>query len=446
MKTTSSHSFLENLSSNALPTTWENQVNSVFEGIKTEFLQYLENHKQNAKKKLFKLLADLTQRSRASSSEDLNTLQEKIRKAKIKMLENERIKLECFVDEQKINNSLSGIKSSISHLSDSFHVTIKWQKIKTEGTQLSSLNLDKMQRYKEILVRSGVSGDSIEYIPQQKVLVIGDKMGYFSICETRSYKKLSTIKAFYKPITAVAYSVRTNNVYIASEEAAIKAYRFTNRGTVRFLGSYKGVKPINSIIPLDHINTLVASVRESPLLMLNLTTLLPRGEIEFREPRVSGQLLYIHKYDLIATGFDAGIIGMYDIWTQSEYCTTKTGYEDWYVNSLCYVDKEDTLFASVTSRKVLGWKFNYSRRRLEPHRSIKIKGFSVYTMLPINYDRDILISCGLDKLFIYNIEKNSVDDLGRVGQEITVFKALPQKGVLVLATMTGARCLIISYS
>ncbi len=168
--------------------------------------------------------------------------------------------------------------------------------------------------------------------------------------------------------------------------------------------------------------------------------------MEFRDQRMPGQLLHIPKYDLIATGFDIGIIALYDLWTQSEYCSAKTGFEDWYINSLCFVDREDMLFASVTSRKVLGWKFNYMRRKLEPYKSIKIKGFSVYSMLPINYEREILISCGLDKLFIYNIEKNSVDDLARVGQEISVFKALSKNHVLILPTMTGSRCLLIHYS
>jgi hypothetical protein len=113
----------------------------------------------------------------------------------------------------------------------------------------------------------------------------------------------------------------------------------------------------------------------------------------------------------LLTPWSNGKISVFDLTSWKEISIFKRAKIEWTANSLCYIEKTDTIYISADANFVFSMKWNPKINQLTVQNKLPYEGFDCLQMIPINHQREILFVTYRSNLDVIDTHMDCVDPM-----------------------------------
>jgi len=344
--------------------------------------------------------------------------------------------LEAFLE--KMNESISAFANSIIESQTKINLP--------SPPEHFPINNLRPERYVEN--HAPVLWHSVEFLADKNILVIGDLKGGLTLwSESNDFKKLFKVKAHNDWISNVKYSESKNLVISGSLDQNINIYKVLPGPTLKLLKVLKH-SPANwvrGLLILDEKNILLSSGNLPNICVWDLNSLQLKGIIDTKGKGSTGsEMTYIPNLNLLAVGFLQGIIGLYDLKTNKEVATIKTGYHGCRINSMQYLKREGLLVAGVAPGKIKCWKL--TENNVEFTREYEVPGRQPALIFPVKNEQSLLVASFTEEIYNLSLDTGKLVQLSHTGlSECVTLRVIPKKKKLVIGDFGSRKIAVMTY-
>ena len=296
-------------------------------------------------------------------------------------------------------------------------------------------NFDIRKLHKEFTLKlpANPSWNSIEYIPDHNLTVIGDELGNLEFWAAITWECLFVERHHLEKINTVKYSKKFNSIITASNDSTIKVFHTRNPPSIdniTLLTEHKD--KVWSLLVLENHNSFYSSGKEPCIIGWDLNTLQVKHKIDTRGRDTTGtEMTFIERLKLLVVSFKEGTISFYNIETPSEIRSINV-YQKW-LHCLKYIEERDQLIVGVDVGTLKVWKIgNYD---FQPVKGYKIPGKLPLSLTSLSKGKEILVATEYSKLVLLNLETgDSLKSHNFEFQGVKAFKYIPQtQNILVVS-------------
>jgi len=285
--------------------------------------------------------------------------------------------------------------------------------------------------------------NSLEYIQDQEIVVIGDIEGNLAFWNALTWNCLFVEKYHKSAVNVVKYSKKRKYIITASDDYGIKVLKTAKPAIIEeIVPLTKHKDKVWSLLLIESHDVFYSSGKEACIIGWDMNTLQLKHKLDTRGRDHTGtEMAFIPSLKLLAVSFKQGTISFYNIETPSEIRTINV-YQKW-LHCLKYIEEKDELIVGtdIGTLKV----FSMGDYSFNPEREYKIPGALPITVERINNGNEFVIASKIDQLINLNYETGEQKTSKKFNnQQILSFKILPSVRKVIIAS-NDAKVIVLKY-
>jgi hypothetical protein len=343
---------------------------------------------------------------------------------------------------QKMEELESQIKSTLNNFFSSFEISVK-EFISRYNKPVPYFEPKNLKEKCIVDVLRRIHSKSVEYFEQQNVLICGDNSGFVSVLDLNTYKVCDQIRVSDSLISNLKICEKNKTVIVTSNQS-VTLLNLLGRKKLKKIKTVDQHDSLFALLPLEHLNQLYTSGHNLGISLWDMSLLKPRGRLDTNGHKGVGKMLYLPKYNWIVAGFKDGWIGCYDVRKRKQVSGVSTGYNQWYINHMSFSDSQDILFANVMQGRISSWKLIDGR--LEFYKEIHFDGFELNNIVCTNNEQLFVYSSGNNRIQAFDVVSEHSMDALHLSYNLTFFKFIPCKNLLVLGSASPNKLRFLNSS